>query len=204
MADSADTGGRKPGVADEDILDVFRATSDPVLSTSEVAEEFSIHKNEIVTRLRILKDQGDLEGKQVSEGTTVWWLPIVGTTPTREIDEGLPMREDDVTRMTVDTLDESVYRSVDIEAALDEIDTPGSGQEAEKREQALREAYEYLIDNGSATRGDFKNLLGNDVGFTGGFSSWWISYINARDALASLPGVEPPAEGEDIWQYVEP
>lgn len=68
------TPGRNPRVSDEEILEVFRRTDDPVLSTSEVADELSIKRRATLTRLQRLAENGVLERKQAGGRNTVWWL----------------------------------------------------------------------------------------------------------------------------------
>jgi GTP-sensing pleiotropic transcriptional regulator CodY len=74
MPDSSNKGGRKPRVSDDDLLDVFRSTSDPVLSTAEVADAVPIKRRGTLNRLQSLEDAGDLESKQIGGRNTVWWL----------------------------------------------------------------------------------------------------------------------------------
>lgn len=66
--------GRKPRVTDEEILELFRATDDPVLSTDEVAERLPIGRSATYKRLSSLRDEGRLEGKTIGEKNTVYWL----------------------------------------------------------------------------------------------------------------------------------
>jgi hypothetical protein len=74
MPESSNKGGRKPRVTDEDILDVFRATPDPVLSTAEVAEAVPIKRRGTLNRLQSLQEDGELESKQIGGRNTVWWF----------------------------------------------------------------------------------------------------------------------------------
>jgi len=74
MPESTNTGGRKPRVTDDDLLDVFRATADPVLSTAEVADAVPIKRRGTLNRLRDLEDSGRLDSKQIGGRNTVWWL----------------------------------------------------------------------------------------------------------------------------------
>jgi hypothetical protein len=74
MTESNNKGGRKPRVTDEDLLDVFRATADPVLSTAEVADAVPIKRRGTLNRLQSLADDGQLESKQIGGRNTVWWL----------------------------------------------------------------------------------------------------------------------------------
>lgn len=67
--------GRKPRVTDDEILQLFRETGDPVLSTAEVAERLPIKRSATYKRLSSLRDGGQLTGKQIGGRNTVWWVP---------------------------------------------------------------------------------------------------------------------------------
>jgi DNA-binding IclR family transcriptional regulator len=67
--------GRKPRVTDEEILQVFRESGDPVLSTAEVTEQLSIERSATYKRLSSLRDDGQLTGKSIGGRNTVWWIP---------------------------------------------------------------------------------------------------------------------------------
>lgn len=71
----SDGPGRKPTVSDDEILDVFRNSSDPVLTASEVADELSLSRRGAFKRLRDLAERGVLESKQVGSSSKVWWYP---------------------------------------------------------------------------------------------------------------------------------
>lgn len=74
MGDSTDKGGRNPRVTDQELLMVFRESDDPVLSTSEVADQLPIQRRATLTRLRAVEKQEELESKQIGGRNTVWWL----------------------------------------------------------------------------------------------------------------------------------
>lgn len=76
----SDGPGRNPEISDDEILEVFRATSEPVLSTSEVASEFSITHRGIRDRLEKLESEGSLKSKKVGAKAIVWWDPDHITT----------------------------------------------------------------------------------------------------------------------------
>jgi hypothetical protein len=67
--------GRDPKVADEDILNLFQETSDPVLTTSEVAEKLDIGHRGTFDRLERLADDDELKMKKVGHSGVVWWDP---------------------------------------------------------------------------------------------------------------------------------
>jgi predicted ArsR family transcriptional regulator len=76
----SDGPGRNPEITDEEILEVFRSTSDPVLTTAEVASEFEITHRGIRDRLEKLEKEGALESKKVGARAVVWWDPEHTTT----------------------------------------------------------------------------------------------------------------------------
>ena len=67
--------GRKPTVSDNEILEVFRQTSDPVLTTSEVAEQIDLGRRGTFDRLDRLAKEGEIKMKKVGESGAVWWSP---------------------------------------------------------------------------------------------------------------------------------
>lgn len=66
--------GRKPRVSDDEILDVFRSTDDPVLSTAEVAESLPIKRRGVFNRLQQLEEDDRLESKEIGGRNRVWWF----------------------------------------------------------------------------------------------------------------------------------
>src|SRR6056297_2617387 len=73
---------------DENILGVFETTDDPVLTTSEVAEELPIGKRATLNRLEDLVDREEIDSKDVGVGR-VWWR-----APPAEPDEPEPIEVD--------------------------------------------------------------------------------------------------------------
>jgi len=67
--------GRKPTVPDSEILQVFIDKSDPVLTTTEVADEIGLGRRGTYNRLQQLAENGDLRLKKVGETGAVWWHP---------------------------------------------------------------------------------------------------------------------------------
>lgn len=67
--------GRRPEFTDEEILAVFRSSSDPVLTTSEVASQFDITHRGVRDRLEKLEEKEKLESKKVGARGKVWWDP---------------------------------------------------------------------------------------------------------------------------------
>ncbi|KAB1194782.1 HTH domain-containing protein [Haloferax sp. MBLA0076] len=74
--------GRPPTVSDDQILDVFKSSADPVLTASELADELDIGRRGVLARLETLEERGYLRSKKVGGRSTVWWYPgYSSTTP---------------------------------------------------------------------------------------------------------------------------
>ena len=74
--------GRKPRVSNEEIIDIFKQSEDPVLTASELAEQIPITRRSTYDRLVSLEEDGILHSKKVGGRTTIWWLP--GHTATKK------------------------------------------------------------------------------------------------------------------------
>jgi predicted transcriptional regulator len=61
-------------MSDDEIIDLFRNTDDPVLSTAEVTELVPLKRRATYNRLRSLADESRLESKQIGGRNTVWWI----------------------------------------------------------------------------------------------------------------------------------
>lgn len=61
-------------MTDKEILNLFRESQDPVLSTAEVAEHLPLARRSVYDRLVALRDEGKLTSKQIGGRNTVWWL----------------------------------------------------------------------------------------------------------------------------------
>jgi len=199
----SDSGTFVETVSLEDVLGVFDAVRGPVITSSDVAEELDCTTEAARQKLRRLYDQGEVDKRKTGR-VVVWWR-TTGTPPTpseRTPTTPEPTAEDTPAAPVEEIDAEQDAQDADVvDAAITRVDTPGSGETREKRKQALREAYEYLRAEGTAQRSDFEDLLGDDVGYNGGFRSWWTNYVKAKDALKQLPNVDPPAEGEHTWTY---
>ena len=70
-------GGREETVEDNEILQIFFESEDPVLFTGEVADEIGFSNQGTLPRLHNLADQGLLESKDGGR-SIVWWLTDEG------------------------------------------------------------------------------------------------------------------------------
>jgi len=66
--------GPKPSVTDEEILNLFKESDDPALSTMEVTEQLSLKRRSVYDRLESLVEKGELESKPIGGRNTIWWL----------------------------------------------------------------------------------------------------------------------------------
>lgn len=202
MPETSNKGGRKPRVTDEDLLDVFRTTTDPVLSTAEVSDRVPIKRRGTLNRLRALEEQGELESKQIGGRNTVWWLvedPGSEETPreARDAPESAPEDRGDTTPQ-----EDVQPEHTDIRAAVEELDLEGSGTTLEAREDALVEIVETLREEGSATAGELKALVDAEaVGYKNADSFW--TNMRSQNVFDPLP-VETPGRGGRRYRYTEP
>jgi len=76
--------GRPPEITDEEILEVFKSSGEPVLTATEVAEELSVGRRGILSRLENLEKDNQVKSKSVGARSTVWWAP--GYTSTKPVE----------------------------------------------------------------------------------------------------------------------
>ena len=209
MPESTNTGGRKPRVSDRDLLDVFRSTADPVLSTAEVADAAPIKRRGVLNRLRDLEEDGELESKQIGGRNTVWWL--VDERDVSDTDRRSPATEDPA---PVDEERDPPPESDAVDDALEDVDFP-AGRERGACSAAVYAARDYLREHGPATKREIvtevmpDHPLGYDVDgalekveagdrYRG---SWWRKVV--KPGLKALPDVEAPARGGSEWRYTD-
>jgi len=65
-------------MSDDDILNQFHDSADPVLTAAEIADNVGMSRQAIQRRLKQLRDDGRLNKKKVGGRAIVWWLPDVG------------------------------------------------------------------------------------------------------------------------------
>jgi hypothetical protein len=209
MPESSNKGGRKPRVTDKDLLDVFRSTTDPVLSTAEVADDVPIKRRGVLNRLRSLEDTGDLESKQIGGRNTVWWIPAPGERASDAVDvptDGPPDPPADA--HGADAAGE--------EDALDDVlaDLP-STVDADAARETIHTARDYLRTHGPAPKAAIvrdvmpDHPLGYDVDaalekFDAGDryrGAWWRRVV--KPGLEALPDVSKPPRGASDWDAGE-
>ncbi|WP_144049502.1 hypothetical protein [Halorubrum salipaludis] len=65
--------GRKETVSDEEILSIFMESSDPFMTTAEIAEELDFTLTGARKRLYGLEENGLLNSKKAGN-SPVWWI----------------------------------------------------------------------------------------------------------------------------------
>jgi len=84
------------------------------------------------------------------------------------------------------------------------LDLPGSGETLAARQDAVRDCYEFLRENGTATRAEFcaDAFDGDGVGYASETSAWKNCIIDGLGQVAErVESVEAPAEGEHTWRW---
>jgi len=71
----SDRPGPDPSVSDDEILELFRTSAEPVLTATEIAEQVDLSRRNILNRLKDLESEGEIRSKKVGGRSTVWWLP---------------------------------------------------------------------------------------------------------------------------------
>lgn len=212
MPDSRNKGGRKPRVADEDLLDVFRATTDPVLSTAEVAEAVSIQRRGTLNRLRALEDADEVDSKQIGGRNTVWWLVQDNGQTAREGAGSSPVEEPDRSPADPPSTPRAGEDVSTDGQSFDEVDFP-AGKDREQCLEAIDAAQSYLQTEGPATMREIvaavhpDHPLGYDVDaalakveagerYRG---AWWRRIV--KPGLDEDEDVQSPSPGQSEWRY---
>ncbi|TKX45176.1 winged helix-turn-helix domain-containing protein [Halorubrum sp. ARQ200] len=65
--------GRKETISDKEILIILKSATDPVLTTSELADETGFSLNGIRKRLYSLEEKGLVDEKKAGN-SPVWWI----------------------------------------------------------------------------------------------------------------------------------
>ena len=76
MSNRDEDGRFAEKVTKQDILKVFDATDEPVLSASEIAEELDVARQTVSRRLKSMADEGLVESKQMGARSVAWWATV--------------------------------------------------------------------------------------------------------------------------------
>jgi len=186
-------------VTDADLLDVFRGTSDPVLSTAEVADSVPIKRRGVLSRLRSLEADGDLDSKQIGGRNTVWWVIGESDEKRRESDPvgSVGDRSDSVDRREDAAEAGGSDRALD--EALSDLDT------TDERREAVRACVEYLRKHGEGQKSDFVDAVYPDHPARYESAGGWWNTIGKEYLKAVAEGYDPltppPKEGSHTWRF---
>lgn len=175
-------------------LDVFEERSDQArpLTAGDVMEELDCSRRTAHNKLGELVEQGLLKTRKISARGRVWWIPMPRPEPRTNAPAERAEGESGAAR------DPSRAHAAD--RAIRDIDLPGSGTTLAARREALRAAYDYLVENPSARKSDFlADVFPEHPAEYDTAEGWWNAL---QPALKELPGVDPPEERGHIWHFL--
>lgn len=184
--DGAADEPERPEVVEHDA--VYNAFVDAAPRTlPEVIEATGLERDAAERALYALVADGDLDAKTLAadDGAAVdaWFLPASAH----------------VERLASSPLDAD--RADAVEDAIDDLDVPGVSEMMQSwRRDAIREAWEHLVERGAATDAAIVDAVypGHKAGYDDR-ESWWEC---VRPRLRALPGVAAPSEDQDdVWTY---
>lgn len=185
------------------VLDVFDQVQGPVITSSDVADALGCTTEAARQKLRRLVDQGRLDRRKTGR-TTVYWRVDDDVQDDRAGEDiaatGSSPPADDAPR-DQDPAPVQDQQGDDVQARIDALDLPGSGETLAARRDAIRRLYDYLQDQGTAQKSDFLDQIDADAVGYASTGSFWSNCVKGRDSLQSLPGVDAPGEGEHTWRF---
>lgn len=151
------------------------------------------------TTLNIVLDDADADrAREVKDALGLTWEGFI-----KEAADALDARHESTT-VAQDVASYGTDAPGDVDP--EEIEVPGSGDKERARQETVLRLYAFLMEEGTAAKGDFLEVIDpDDVGYASAESFW--SNVEKNDKyqpLRKLPGVKPPAEGEHNWRYVKP
>lgn len=194
------------------------ANADERLRIREVADELPIGDETLSDRLDDLYERGLVATEDDVSGER-WYLDPSArdevTIPDEEVETDVEAQATKTTGVEASERDAETPETPPpdpqedtmgpiYESATDTIeafDPPGTTDEKERRREALRRAYAYLRDSGSADREDLTSDVFPEA--SGGYDqprAWWEQVV--RPGLETLPGVVPPGENGE-WRFTE-
>lgn len=66
--------GRRPKFTDKELIQLFRDSDQPVLTSNDITEAFDISQQGAYKRLQQLYDEGVIGRRKVGSSAVVWWL----------------------------------------------------------------------------------------------------------------------------------
>ena len=186
----------------ETVRAAVRDAPDPIATTKEVADALGCSREAARLKLTELHDGDRIERRKIGSKAIVWWVPDDGEdasegraiAPSGVSNDAAPDPAESKTAEGTTSRRANANGAVDVDGALADL-----ALDADRRE-AVRAMYDYLAEHGTARKSGFMSDVYPDhpAGY-GSPGGWWNRL--GKDALASLPGVEKPAEGRPTWRY---
>lgn len=200
-----DTGRFVQTTTTDDVLAVFDQVRGPVITTGDVADHLDVSRETARRKLGELYDQKRVDRRKRDTHVYYWRVDD-------DVQDGQP-REDIAARGSSPAADDAPAPDPapvqdqpadvddDVQAQIDALDLPGSGETLAARRDAIRRLYDYLQDQGTAQKSDFLDQIDADAVGYASAGSFWSNCVKGRDSLKSLPGVDAPGEGEHTWRF---
>jgi len=168
----------------EAVLALFSDRSDKgrPLTANDVMDELGCSRRTAHNKLNELVDREMLETRKVGARSRVWWVPIRQPEPPTTT-ESVPIHDSSV------------------EMQIADAELPGSGELLEKRQEALRAAYDYVSENPNATKSEFfvEVFPENPAGYKTA-DEWWKVI---EPALTDMPNVDVETDRGHVWHFVK-
>ena len=212
--DRDDRGQYAETVTPGDVLALFQNREDQFepLTAREVADTLDCDRKTAYNKLTALTDREPpaLETKKIGARARVWWhsppieelvaqageqrLGEIANSDVSGESDAAPDPAEGKTAEGTTSRRANANGALDVDGALADL-----ALDADRRE-AVRAMYDYLAEHGTARKSGFTSDVYPE--HPAGYRSpggWWNAL--GKDALASLPGVEKPAEGHPTWRY---
>lgn len=205
----SDSGQFIETVTLEGVLDVFNRVRGPVITSSDVSQEFGCTTEAARQKLTRLYDQGRVDKRKTGR-TVVYWRTDSDLDQV-ELEEAIDRRHTDESFDEIEANPEPEPPvSTPIDQLVDDVADdvlPGSGSKLEQRRDALQATIEYLREHGTATPSDIKNEVypEHTAGYTSGKDparSWWKNCIyKGLAAIAERSDAIEKADHTGEWTY---
>jgi len=195
-----------------EVADAMLTYDDPVVTAKDLADALDCSTEHVRQKMDALLLSDVAESKKAGARARVYWhvervcAPHIAPEDhpdQSDLEDAARPAERDVDRETTEVTDADA--SDDLADDLDALDLAGTGDLLAERREAVRECYEFLQSEGTATRAEFIRTVYEDR--PAGYSSeggWWNTV--GKDGLRGLAerrdDVAAPTEGAHQWRYV--
>ncbi len=198
----------------DDVAEAMLAHDSPVVTAGDLADDLGVTSRHVLDLLRLLERAGDVESKDVGARAVAWWhvervtppkVPVDEHPEQTALDEDPAFEPPETDTRQEPTIDENEQEVNDLVDDLRALDLPGEGDLLDERINAVRVCYEYLREEGTATRSDFIEAAyeAHSAGY-GSPGGWWnaVGKKGLRELAERREDVAAPSEGAHQWRYV--